>query len=91
MREVHDVDHPEMHIEPHMHEYESLFAFKGNNPDLTVLEVEVLLGDTWHRIQSPKAIRISPGVSHTYRFIRGSGEHWNIVLTPGAEYKRTVS
>jgi len=90
MREVHDVDNPEMHIEPHVHEFESLFIFKGANPDMTGLEVEVMLGDKWHRIQSPKTIRIPPGVSHNYRFIRGSGEYWNIVLTPGAEYNRTV-
>ncbi len=90
MREVHDVDHPDMHIEPHVHEHESLFIFKGINPDMTGLEVEVLLGDTWHTIQSPKAIRIPPGLSHNYRFVRGSGEYWNIVLTPGAEYNRTV-
>jgi len=29
-------------------------------------------------------------VNHNYRFIRGSGEYWNIVLTPGAEYNRTI-
>ena len=48
MREVHDVDPPEMHIEAHVHDYESLFIFKGSNPDMTGLEVEVLLGETWH-------------------------------------------
>jgi len=90
MREVQNADHPEMHIEPHVHEHESLFIFKGSNPDMTGLEVEVLLGDTWHTIQSPKSVRIPPGMTHNYRFIRGSGEYWNIVLTPGAEYNRTV-
>lgn len=90
MRDVVDVDHPEMHIEPHVHEFESLFIFKGKNPDMTGLEVEVLLGDEWHNIQSPKTIRIPAGLSHNYRFIRGSGEYWNIVLTPGAEYNKTV-
>ena len=90
MREVRNVDHTEMHIEPHVHEFESLFIFKGTNPDMTGLEVEVLLGDKWHRIQAPKAVRIPPGVSHNYRFIKGSGEYWNIVLTPGAEYNKTV-
>ena len=90
MRKVEQVDNPKVHIEPHAHDYESLFVFKGDNPDMTGLEVEVLLGDTWHKIQSPKAVRIPPGVNHNYRFIRGSGEYWNILLTPGAEYNRTV-
>ncbi|HEY1501171.1 MAG TPA: hypothetical protein VGF88_16480 [Acidobacteriaceae bacterium] len=90
MRGVHDVDQPEMHVEPHTHEYESLFIFKGANPDMTGLDVEVLLGDRWYKIQSPKAIRIPAGLNHNYRFIRGSGEYWNIVLTPGAEYNKTT-
>jgi 2-isopropylmalate synthase len=90
MREVHDVEQPKMHVEPHSHDYESLYVFKGANPDMTGLEVEVLLGEQWHKIQSPKAIRIPPGLIHDYRFISGSGEYWNIVLTPGAEYNKTV-
>ncbi|MFZ0273302.1 MAG: hypothetical protein WB524_10995 [Acidobacteriaceae bacterium] len=90
MRGVHDVDQPEMHVEAHTHEYESLFIFKGANPDMTGLDVEVLLGDRWYKVQSPKAIRIPAGLIHNYRFIRGSGEYWNIVLTPGAEYNKTT-
>jgi hypothetical protein len=90
MRTVENVDHPEMHIDAHSHEFESLFIFKGNHPDLSGLEVEVLLGNQWHRFESPKTIRIPPGVNHNYRFIKGSGEYWNIVLTPGAEYNKTI-
>ena len=90
VRAVGDVDPPEQHVEPHSHEYESLFIFKGSNPDFSGLEAEVLLGSEWHRIESPKAIRIPPGLDHTYRFVRGSGEYWNIVLTPGAEYNKTI-
>ncbi|MGQ9696183.1 MAG: hypothetical protein ACUVWV_15720 [Thermodesulfobacteriota bacterium] len=90
MRKVENLDHPEMHIEPHAHEYESLFIFKGDKPDMSGLVVEVLLGDEWHRIESPKTIRIPAGLNHNYRFIKGSGEFWNIVLTPGAEYNKTV-
>lgn len=90
MRTVHNVDHPEQHVEPHSHEFESLFVFKGNNPDFSGLEVEVLLGNEWHRFESPKAVSIPPGLNHTYHFIKGSGEYWNIVITPGAEYNKTV-
>ena len=90
MRTVDNLDHPEQHIEPHSHEFESLFIFKGSNPDFSGLEVEVLLGNEWYRIESPKAVSIPPGLNHTYRFIRGSGEYWNIVITPGAEYNKTV-
>jgi hypothetical protein len=90
MRTVEDVDKPELHIEPHNHEFESLFVFKGKNPDMTGLEAEVLLGDKWYKFESPKAVRIPPGLNHNYRFVRGSGELWNIVLAPGAEYNRTV-
>jgi hypothetical protein len=78
VRVVENVDSPEQHVEPHSHEYESLAIFKGNKPDFSGLEAEVL------------AVRIPPGLSHTYRFIRGSGEYWNIVITPGAEYNRTI-
>jgi hypothetical protein len=90
MRTVENVDHPEMHIEAHQHDFESLFIFKGYNPDMSGLEVEVLLGDQWHRVESPKTIRIPAGLNHNYRFIKGSGEYWNIVLTPGANYNKTV-
>jgi 2-isopropylmalate synthase len=90
MRTVDNLDHPEQHIEPHSHEFESLFIFKGSNPDFSGLEVEVLLGNEWYRIESPKAVSIPPGLNHTYRFIKGSGEYWNIVITPGAEYNKTV-
>ena len=90
MRTVDNLDHPEQHIEPHSHEFESLFIFKGSNPDFSGLKVEVLLGNEWYRIESPKAVSIPPGLNHTYRFIKGSGEYWNIVITPGAEYNKTV-
>jgi hypothetical protein len=90
MRTVENVDNPEMHIEPHTHDFESLFIFKGYNPDMSGLVAEVQLGDTWHRIESPKAVRIPPGLSHNYRFVSGSGEQWNIVLTPGADYNKTA-
>ncbi len=76
MRTVENVDHPEMHIEPHQHDFESLFIFKGTNPDMSGLEVEVLLGDQWHRVESPKTIRIPAGLNHNYRFVKGSGEYW---------------
>jgi 2-isopropylmalate synthase len=90
MRRVDKVDRPEMHVEPHQHDFESLFIFKGDNPDLTGLAVEVQLGGTWHPLASPRTVRIPPGVSHSYRFISGSGEMWNIVLTPGADYNKTA-
>ena len=90
LRVVSNVENPPQHVEPHRHEYESLFIFKGNNADMTGLKVEVLLGEKWYTIDSPKAVRIPPGLNHTYRFLKGSGEYWNIVITPGAEYNRTV-
>jgi 2-isopropylmalate synthase len=91
LRVVSDLDErPPEHVEPHNHEYESLFIFKGNNPDLTGLRVEVLLDKEWFTIDSPKAVRIPAGLNHTYRFVKGSGEYWNIVITPGAEYNLTV-
>ena len=78
------------HVEPHSHKFESLVIFKGDNPDMTGLEAEVLLDDKWYRIQSPRAVRIPAGLNHTYRFVEGSGEYWNIVLAPGANYNKTV-
>jgi len=90
MRKVENVDRPEQHVEPHRHEFESLFVFKGNNPDFSGLEAEVLLGNEWYRFESPKAVSIPAGLNHTYRLVKGSGEYWNIVITPGAEYNKTV-
>ena len=90
MRAIENEDHPELFIEAHSHEYENLIIFKGKNPDLSGLEVEVLLGDQWYNIQSPKAIRIPPGVNHNYRIIRGSGEFWNIILAPGGDYNKAI-
>ena len=90
MRRVEKVDRPEMHVEPHTHEFESMFVFKGDNPDMTGLVAEVQLGETRHRIESPKTVRIPAGLSHNYRFVSGSGEMWNIVLTPGADYNKTA-
>jgi 2-isopropylmalate synthase len=90
LRTVENVDHPEGHVEPHCHEYESMNIFKGNNPDMTGLKAGMFLGDKWYDFESPKAVRIPPGLNHTYRFIEGSGEYWNIVITPGAEYNRSV-
>jgi hypothetical protein len=63
---------------------------QGYQHDMSGLIVEVLLGEEWHRGESPKTIRIPPELSHHYRFIKGSGEYWNIVLTPGANYNKTV-
>jgi len=90
LRRVENMDRPEMHVEAHTHDFESMFIFKGNNPDLTGRVAEVQLGEAWHRIESPKAVRIPAGMSHNYRFVSGSGEMWNIVLTPGADYNKTA-
>ena len=90
VRLVDNVDRPRAHVEPHSHEFESLNIFKGNNPDMTGLEAEILLGDKWYPIKSPRAVRIPPGLNHTYRLIKGSGEYWNIVIAPGANYNKTV-
>lgn len=90
LRRVEKVDRTETHVEAHRHDFESMFLFKGDNPDLTGLVAEVQLGDRWDRIESPRAVRIPAGLSHSYRFVSGSGEMWNIVLTPGADYNRTA-
>jgi 2-isopropylmalate synthase len=90
VRTVENLEKPEAHVEPHDHDFESMFIFKGNNPDMTGLTAEVMLGDQWHQFESPKAVRIPPKLNHTYRFVRGSGEYWNIVLTPGANYNKTM-
>ncbi len=89
-RGVDNVDRPETHVEAHRHAFESLFLFKGDGPDLTGLVAEVQLDDRWERIESPRAVRIPAGMSHSYRFVSGSGEMWNIVLTPGADYNKTA-
>ena len=90
VRFVENVDRPEAHVAPHFHEFESMNIFKGNNPDMTGLEVEMFLDDKWYPIKSPATVRIPPNLTHTYRLIKGSGEYWNIVLTPGANYNKTV-
>lgn len=90
MRAVENIDNPEMHIDAHAHDVESLVIFKGCNPDMSGLVVDVLLGEQWHRIESPKAVRIPPGLSHNVRLIQGSGEYWNIVLASGGRYNNTV-
>ncbi len=90
VRFVENVDRPEAHVEPHAHDYESMNIFKGNNPDMTGLECEMFLDGKWYPIKSPVSVRIPPNVTHTYRLIKGSGEYWNIVLTPGANYNKTI-
>jgi 2-isopropylmalate synthase len=90
IRMVENMDRPEIHVEPHQHDFESMFIFKGAKPDMSGLVVEILLGDTRYQIESPKAVRIPARMSHNYRFISGSGEMWNIVLTPGADYNKTA-
>jgi hypothetical protein len=90
VRFVENVDRPEAHVAPHSHEYESMNLFKGNNPDMTGLECEMFLDGQWYPIKSPQAVRIPPHLIHIYRLVRGSGEYWNIVLTPGANYNQTI-
>ena len=90
VRTVQKLEKPEAHVEPHQHDFESMFIFKGDKPDLTGLTAEVMLGDQWFQFESPKTVRIPPKLNHTYRFVRGSGEYWNIVLTPGANYNKTM-
>ena len=90
LRAVENLQNPEQYIKPHTHDDESLLIFKGSNSDLSGLEVEVLLETEWHRIDSPKAVRIPAKLPHAFRFLRGSGECWNIVITPGADYNKTA-
>jgi 2-isopropylmalate synthase len=90
VRFVENVDRPEAHVAPHSHDYESMNIFKGNNPDMSGLECEMFLDGKWYPITAPQAVRIPPHMEHTYRLVSGSGEYWNIVLTPGANYNQTI-
>lgn len=87
-RVVQDVDRPEMHIEDHAHDVDSLWLFEGDRPDLTGLSVEVKLDGVWHPVDSPASIYLPAGVVHNYRFVRGSGRYTNIVLAKGGDYNR---
>lgn len=87
-RVVENVDRPEMHIDDHAHDVDSLWIFEGAGPGLTGLSVEVKLGENWHPLESPASVYIPAGVIHNYRFVRGSGHYLNIVLAEGGDYNR---
>ena len=60
MRTVENVDHPEMHIEPHQHDFESLFIFKGANPDMSGLEVNFSWEISGTRLNLPRRSEFQP-------------------------------
>jgi 2-isopropylmalate synthase len=86
VRVVRDVENPEMHIDDHYHDVDSLWLFEGDQDDLTGLTVAVKLGENWQEISSPASVFIPAKVIHNYRFIKGSGRYTNIVLAPGGRY-----
>ncbi len=90
VRVVGNLDAPDDFVQPHTHDDESFLIFKGSNGDLSGLEAEVLLENEWHRIASPKAVRIPAKLPHAFRFIKGSGEFWNIIITPGGDYNKAT-
>lgn len=90
VRVVENVDNPEQHIEDHEHPVDSLWLFEGDKPDLTGLKVEVKLGDKKFTLDSPASVYIPAGITHNYRFIRGSGRYTNIVLVEGGEYNKAI-
>lgn len=79
IRVVKNVRMPKPHVESHAHSVDSLWMFEGNTPKLTGLKAEVNLGSHAFIVYSPASVYIPAGVTHSYRFISGSGKFINIV------------
>jgi 2-isopropylmalate synthase len=65
--------------------------FLGDEPGLKGLGAEVLVGNKKYVVNSPASIYVHAGVSHTYRFVEGSGKYVNVVLAQGGNYNAVTS
>ena len=86
VREVKNVKNPRMRLEIHKHSVDNLMMFVGDEPGLKGLSAEVSVGDKRFLVHSPASVYVRAGVSHTYRFVEGSGKYVNVVLAPGGDY-----
>jgi 2-isopropylmalate synthase len=73
------------HVDAHVHHCDSLFAFLGDGDDYRGLTVEVRLGESLHRLESPASVFIPAGIVHSYRVLGGSGTYLNHVLSGSYE------
>lgn len=80
VRDVVKVENEQPHVDKHRHCVDSLFLFIGNDDNLNGLTVEVSLSEERFVVHSPTAVFIPAGISHSYRFIKGSGKFINFVL-----------
>ncbi len=69
------------HVDRHTHTCDSLFVFLGDQPDLTGLSVEVVIGDRTFGLDSPASVFVPAGVEHTYGVRCGGGLFINHVLS----------
>ncbi len=90
VRTVEDVSNEQPHVEPHVHDDDSLFLFIGDRADLTGLTVEVNTENDAYPLSSPASVYIPAGVPHAYRFVEGSGKFVNIVLAENCNYNEVT-
>ncbi len=91
VREVKNVRNPPMRIDLHKHSVDNVMMFLGDKPGLKGLVAEVSIGDRKHIVDSPASIYVPAGISHTYRFVEGSGKYVNVVLAPGGDYNAVTN
>lgn len=68
------------HVDGHVHDCDSLFAFLGNDGGYQGLSVKVALGDDVFYVDSPASVFVPAGVSHAYQVVGGEGTYLNFVL-----------
>ncbi|MGH7773983.1 MAG: hypothetical protein ACREQA_17305 [Candidatus Binatia bacterium] len=76
------------YVDKHRHNCDSYHLFIGNEPDLTGLKAEVVIGDQKSVVESPAAVHVPEEIPHTYRLIGGSGKFFNIV--PKGSYNESL-
>lgn len=70
------------HVDTHTHHCDSTLIFMGNEPDRSGLTCMVYLNGEEKVVHSPATIFIPAKAEHTYSYVSGTGDIYNIVLAP---------
>ena len=72
----------QQHVDGHQHDCASVFCFWGADAEGKGLTVSVTIGEETQEINSPAVLFIPAYTWHTYSYVSGSGQYFNLVLSP---------
>jgi hypothetical protein len=85
-----NVKNSKPHVKLHKHTVDQMYMWIGSKNDMRGLVIEVFLENESYILETPVAVYIPAGISHSHRYIKGSGYFVGILLTGGKSYNEVT-